>query len=119
MRDEFDMALNLISLLSSRSTAIMNLWNRLKGLRDLQAKLSRETITGSLSQAETVVCAAPSIEELSFDELFPGFQSDTERPEPTELTHDQLMNPVIRDQVNSLLDGSKTAEGLPDFTFPY
>ena len=113
------MALNLISLLSSRSTAIMNLWDRLRGLRDLQAKLSRETTTGDLSQAETVVRAAPSIEDLSFDELFPGFQSDPARPEPTELAHDQLMNPVIRNQVNSLLDGSIAAEGLPDFNFPY
>ena len=122
MRDEFDMALNLISLLSSRSTAIMHLWNRLRGLRDLQAKLSRETTatTGNLSQAETVVCAPPSIEDLSFDELFPGFQSDPARSEPTELAHDQLMSPVIRDQINSLLDGSIGAEGLvPDFTFPY
>lgn len=119
VRDEFDMALNLISLLSSRSTAIMHLWNRLRGLRDLQARLSHEATSGNSSQAGTVACIPPPVEDLSFDELFPAFQNDPARPEPTDLAHDQLVDPVIRDQIDSLLGVSGGVEGLPDFTFPY
>lgn len=119
VRDEFDMALNLISFLSPRSTAIMHLWNRLKGLRDLQAKLSRES-TAEINQAEAVACMPPSIEDLSFDELFPGFQGDPARSEPMDFAHDHLMDPIIRDRVNTLLDASVGAGGgLSDFPFLY
>ncbi|KPM45907.1 hypothetical protein AK830_g695 [Neonectria ditissima] len=94
LRHEFDVALDLIKQLSTRSGLLMRLWNRLQGLRDLQAKLLRlpmvENSTGDGSSHTDF-----SSSSLLFDELFPALPLNMAPSGGGEVPEDLAGGPVI------------------------
>jgi hypothetical protein len=70
---EFDIALDMIRTLSSRSPLLMSLWKRLQGLRKLRTQLSKysaeESVAGKVNNEGEADCLS---EDMIFDELFPA-----------------------------------------------
>ena len=74
VRVEFDMALNLMKLLASRSGPVLRLWQRLQGLQELQTQLSRAATAESPSGCHVGSTDTPT-GGLSFNELLPSVQT--------------------------------------------
>ncbi|KAM5349799.1 hypothetical protein ACJ41O_006304 [Fusarium nematophilum] len=71
VRAEFDIALDLIKLLSTRSGPLVQMWKRLQGLRKLQARLfNRSSVEVSSANDSSHMDYASGA--LMFDELFPA-----------------------------------------------
>ncbi|KAH6972505.1 hypothetical protein BKA56DRAFT_493546 [Ilyonectria sp. MPI-CAGE-AT-0026] len=102
VRAEFDIALNLIKLLSTRSSPLMRLWKRLQGLQELQTKLA--------NPAQESDSFLPPNDVLSFDQLFSAFQDSS----------DQFPGgSIMREHVNSLLDDSVVHGSFSNFHFDW
>ncbi|KAJ4035296.1 hypothetical protein NW761_014884 [Fusarium oxysporum] len=73
VRAEFEIGLNLIELLSTRSTPLMRLWQRLQGLRDLHRKLFKLAANESAEVIDVPTGqGTPAI--MSFDAPFSASQ---------------------------------------------
>ena len=73
VRAEFEIGLKLIELLSTRSTPLMRLWQRLQGLRDLHRKLFKLAANESAEVIDVPTGqGTPAI--MSFDALFSASQ---------------------------------------------
>ncbi|KAK5062660.1 hypothetical protein LTR84_004733 [Exophiala bonariae] len=115
LRTEFDTALNLIRVLSTNSAPLMRLWQRLEGLRDLQAKLQ------SASDMQFVEVPndqrPPPLGGLSLDELFPTFPDIPPIADPSAgLMNSTLASAQMREQLNSLFEVPVSYDSFFDFT---
>ncbi|RSM11707.1 hypothetical protein CEP52_002898 [Fusarium oligoseptatum] len=101
---EFDIALDMIRMLSNRSPLLMALWKRLQGLRRLRAQLSSYSATtasscnGQGDEARSLECS-PDTDSMMFDELFPALQLDA-----MDMPVDTLGDAMVRDQLNDFFD---------------
>ncbi|KAI8715971.1 Zn(2)-C6 fungal-type domain-containing protein [Fusarium sp. LHS14.1] len=101
---EFDIALDMIRMLSNRSPLLMALWKRLQGLRRLRAQLSSYTATtasssnGQGEEAQSLDCS-PDTDAMLFDELFPALQADA-----MDMPVNTLGDTMVRDQLNGFFD---------------
>lgn len=116
VRTEFDAALNLIRLLSTKSMPLLRLWQRLEGLRNLQTKLLPD------SNATTTNTGSPernnhSLHGLSLEELFPPVTSGTTPMEPAGAYNLVMDDAGMREHLNSLFDVSGGFDNA--FDFPY
>ncbi|RTE84518.1 hypothetical protein BHE90_000936 [Fusarium euwallaceae] len=101
---EFDIALDMIRMLSNRSPLLMALWKRLQGLRRLRVQLSSYSATtasgsnGQSEEAQSLECS-PDTDAMMFDELFPALQ-----PDAMDMPVDTLGDAMVRDQLNDFFD---------------
>ncbi|KAJ4124534.1 hypothetical protein NW754_000232 [Fusarium falciforme] len=101
---EFDIALDMIRMLSNRSPLLMALWKRLQGLRRLRAQLSSYSATAASSsngqgeEAQSLDCSSDA-DAMMFDELFPALQADA-----MDMPVDSLGDTMVRDQLNGFFD---------------
>ncbi|OAL45726.1 hypothetical protein IQ07DRAFT_519307 [Pyrenochaeta sp. DS3sAY3a] len=112
VREEFNLALELIWLLSTQSAPMLRLWQRLEGLRELQTKLSQSATTLELQEESG---SFENIRMLRLEELFPPFQPDLFGGEGDNSHGFGMRLPIMREQVNSLFD----AIAGPDFLFNF
>ncbi|KAH7169913.1 hypothetical protein EDB81DRAFT_774071 [Dactylonectria macrodidyma] len=103
VRHEFDIALDLIKQLSTRSGLLMRLWNRLQGLRDLQAKLFNRPIVDNPTRNGPSYTDYPS-SSLMFGELFPELPLNLASSGGTEVPDDLAGGPLVREHLNMLFD---------------
>lgn len=113
---EFDIALDLIRILSSRSPLLMNLWNRLQGLRKLRAQLSSASAEDSAGR-EVAHDLVHSSDALLFDELLPHLPLDPGLQNFMDLPGDVVGVTMVRDQMNGLFDFPVRGSGLFDAPF--
>jgi hypothetical protein len=108
---EFDIALDMIRMLSNRSPLLMALWKRLQGLRRLRAQLSSYSATtasssnGQGEEAQSLDCS-PDADAMMFDELFPALQADA-----MDMPVDNLGDTMVRDQLNGFFDLPSVSAG--------
>jgi hypothetical protein len=78
---EFDIALDMIRTLSSRSPLLMSLWKRLQGLRKLRTQLTKYSAEESVASRNSDEDEADSLsEEMIFDKLFPTMPFEPGQP---------------------------------------
>ncbi|KAH6871511.1 hypothetical protein B0T10DRAFT_611236 [Thelonectria olida] len=104
IRAEFEIALDLIKLLSTRSPPLVQIWKRLQGLRELQARLFNRSLA-EVSSGSASSHIDYSSDALLFDELFPALPlSLGVSSGGTELQGDFAGTPLVREHLNTLFD---------------
>ena len=116
VRGEFNLALNLIKLLSSRSAPMMRLWQRLQGLQNLETKILHRSTGQDIGNRDTAVDGTAA-EALSFDSFLNAFPTTSATARAVHTPADSTASPRLREQVNNLFDGSVGLDMFFDFPF--
>lgn len=113
VRTEFDAALDLIRLLSAKSAPLQRLWQRLEGLRDLQAELSRASDLVTFHDCDPEG-SNHSPNGLSLEDLFPSEFHGTDPKEQNKSFNLIAGDAEIREHFNNLFDVSGGFDTLFD-----
>lgn len=118
LRAEFDVALDLIQALSDRSAPLMRLWNRLRGLRELSARLFQPRGPNADGGEEPEISGSGNeYESVSSEDFFPEALECAGQYEVLNWTREFSISSDIRADVSSLLDAPFGPCAI--FDFPY
>lgn len=113
---EFDMALDLIKFLSTRSAPLMLLWRRLEGLQELQTKLFQDPSLQTAQEQGSGHLTSTEARRLRFEELFPPFPTEPVCEQETYSPAFGMRSSEMREQVNSLFDAIVGPDAFFDFS---
>lgn len=116
VRDDFDVALNLIELLSSRSAPMVRLWQRLQGLRELPRRLSN--LSSSTSPGNTHEGPPAHLDGLLLlEEFLPGSPMNSSSFDPTQHFGSNSREAGVRNTSDLVLDLAVGPGGFLGFPF--